>query len=118
MSARQDVILVEMLCSATGHPGIGRLVHTGTGWNLVGVSRQRPGTGLPPGDAPVATGAFYADPAYQGCPSCGARGFVRCGKCDHLGCWHEESEVFRCAHCGSSGPITGTIESLDSLGGG
>jgi hypothetical protein len=118
MSGRPDVIFVGMVCSVSGDPGVARVVRSGAGWNLVGVSRQRPGSVLPTADTPEATGVFYADPAYSGCFHCGARGFVRCGRCQTLGCWQEESDTFRCGHCGSSGPVTGTIESLSVLGGG
>jgi len=118
MTERSDVIFVGMVCSVSGDPGVARLIRTDTGWNLLGVSRQRPGSVLPGSDRPEATGAFYAAPSYPGCFNCGARGFVRCGRCGSLGCWHEETDTFRCGHCGSSGPVTGTIESLSVLGGG
>lgn len=51
-------------------------------------------------------------PQYR-CPYCGAESFVRCGKCGKLTCYDEANGLFKCAHCGNSGPVSGSIEKID-----
>lgn len=113
-----DVLLVSLDCSSNGHPQVGKLVWDGTAWLLVGVSRQRPGTSLPPAVGNAHRGSFTMASGYAGCPSCGASTFARCGRCAQLACWDSSWDVFRCPHCGNSGPITGTIEAVSALEGG
>ena len=50
-------------------------------------------------------------PQYK-CPYCGNKEFVHCGKCKKLTCY-SGSGRFVCDHCGGSGEINGTIDSLE-----
>lgn len=111
-----DVIFVGVACSTTGHPQVGRFVWDGRTWLLVGASRQRPGSILPPDGGQEQRGSFDTAPSYPGCPSCGAMAFVRCGRCGQLGCWERSREIFECPHCGNRGPVTETIDSISTLG--
>ena len=50
-------------------------------------------------------------PQYK-CPYCGNTEFVLCGKCKKLTCY-SGSGNFVCDHCGNTGEVSGTIESLE-----
>lgn len=50
-------------------------------------------------------------PQYK-CPYCGNNSFVRCGKCKKLTCY-DDSGVFTCVSCGSSGKVSGVISNLE-----
>lgn len=111
-----DVLLVSLDCSSSGHPQVGRFTWDGTTWVLVGVSRQRPGAS-PLGEAGQGFhGSFAVASGYPGCPSCGASRFVQCGKCARLACWDPSWETYLCPHCGTSGPVGGTIDTISTLG--
>ena len=110
--------LASVTCSSTGHPGVGRFRLVPGGVELVGVSRQRPGSVLPEGSGPPVTGELTTSTGYRGCPSCGADGIVRCGVCHRLGCWDNSWELFTCPSCRNSGPVSGVITEISSLGGG
>lgn len=113
-----DVFLVSLYCSSTGHPQVGKFTWNGTAWLLVGVSRQRPGTSLPEESGQAGGehhGSFNTASGYTGCPSCGSSAFVRCGGCARLACWDRTWDIFRCPHCGNSGPVSGNIESISPL---
>jgi predicted RNA-binding Zn-ribbon protein involved in translation (DUF1610 family) len=113
-----DVLLVGLACGKTRHPQVGKFVWDGGTWRLVGVSRQRPGSVLPAAGQKEQRGSFDIASTYGGCPSCGAMGFVRCGRCTQLACWDPAREIFDCPHCGNRGPVAGTIESISTLGSG
>lgn len=59
------------------------------------------------------SGSFHRGEDYRGCPYCGNRGFVRCGRCHKLTCIGKEDH-FHCQWCGNDGRITGTITELDA----
>lgn len=50
-------------------------------------------------------------PQYK-CPYCGNYDFVRCGRCHKLTCY-SGSGKFVCDHCGNTGDVNGTIDSLE-----
>ena len=50
-------------------------------------------------------------PQYR-CPYCGNREFVRCGRCRKLTCYSGKGN-FTCDHCGNTGEVKGTIDSLE-----
>jgi hypothetical protein len=112
-------LLANVTCSSTRHPGVGRFRQVGRDWELVGVSRQRPGSVLPPGgpSTTAAMGAFTVTKSYPGCPSCHADNFVRCGRCQCLACWDTTWPTFSCPSCGNSGPVEGSITEISSLEG-
>lgn len=116
MSAR--ITFVSLTCSSTRHPGVGRFVWYGDSWILHGVSRQRPDCTLPPSCGPTLSGSFHTSDDYSGCPSCRADNFVRCRMCANLGCWDSSWDLFVCPTCGHSGPVSGHIDSISSLGNG
>lgn len=52
------------------------------------------------------------------CPICGNKDIVSCGRCHRITCY-DKSGHFKCAHCGNSGKVSGTmkrIEVFDSSG--
>jgi hypothetical protein len=85
---------------------------------MVGASRQRPGSEFVGDDTSSVTGTFMTAADYPGCPSCGASNFATCGKCARLSCYDDTWPEFHCGSCGNSGPITGHIQELRSLGAG
>lgn len=111
-------VLASVTCSSTRHPGVGRFRRVPGGLELIGVSRQRPGTVLPESSGlPVAGGISTGD-GYAGCPSCRADSIVGCNVCSQLGCWDRSWELFQCPTCGNSGPVRGQINEISLLGGG
>ena len=52
---------------------------------------------------------------YPGCPYCGGKGFVHCGKCGKLSCWDEEEVLFSCHHCGHTGEIGMSADEFDDI---
>ena len=46
------------------------------------------------------------------CPICGNKDIVRCGKCHRITCY-DGSGTFKCAFCGNSGQVSGTMKSID-----
>jgi hypothetical protein len=114
-----ETMLVNITCSTTKHPAVGRFVWVEGDWVLVGLSRQRPGSVVPSSDAQQSrSGSFLLGHDYHGCPSCGSDGFARCNNCAELGCWDGSWEMFTCPRCGTSGTIGGVVDSLTTLGGG
>ena len=55
-------------------------------------------------------------PQYK-CPYCGNESFVRCGTCHNLTCMPNNTDDFKCAHCGKTGKITGYIKEIDGTSG-
>lgn len=47
------------------------------------------------------TGSFYATREYPGCPYCGARNFVSCGRCGKWTYYNGE-QVAACSWCGNT----------------
>jgi hypothetical protein len=105
-----------MACSQTNVRGVARFVfREPETWQLV-EARQR--------EAPASKGVTKADDmhgtfevagTYTGCPSCGARNFVRCGGCAQLSCFAQDGGRFTCPWCNNSGQISGRITSLSRL---
>jgi hypothetical protein len=112
----RPTLFISLVCCHTRNPGVGRFVWTGSYYSLVGASRQRPGSVVPDEGQEQIEAEFTTAPDYQGCPGCGAGGFVRCGRCLRLACWEDSWEIFHCPRCGNSGPVTGTIDRLSDLG--
>lgn len=46
------------------------------------------------------------------CPVCGNKDIVRCGKCHRITCY-DGKDRFKCAYCGNSGQVSGTIQSIN-----
>lgn len=46
------------------------------------------------------------------CPVCGNKDIVRCGKCHRITCYDGKGR-FKCAYCGNSGQVSGTIQSIN-----
>ena len=61
------------------------------------------------------SGRVIIDPEYPGCPHCGGKGFVHCGKCGKLSCWDEEEVSFNCHHCGYKGKIGMSADEFDDI---
>jgi len=49
-------------------------------------------------DETQVKGTLKATEEYPGCPHCGAMGFVQCGQCKKISCWHGE-EAMVCPWC-------------------
>jgi len=118
MTLPDSDVLASVTCSSTKHPGVGRFRRVAGGLELVGVSRQRPGSVLPKVAGSNVSGDLSMDGSYKGCPSCRADNIVRCNACGLLSCWDTSWEMFHCPTCGSSGPVSGQIGEISSLGGG
>lgn len=54
---------------------------------------------------------------YPGCPYCGTKGFVQCGRCRKLSCYNGEEQIV-CKWCGNLMSNFVTSESFDVSGGG
>ena len=118
MTMPEQDLLASVTCSSTRHPGVGRFRRRHGSVELLGVSRQRPGSVLPPSSGPSVTGALSMADEYRGCPSCGADNIVRCGQCHQLGCWDSTWPEFACACCGNRGLVSGVIEEFTQFAGG
>lgn len=46
------------------------------------------------------------------CPICGNKDIVRCGKCHRITCYDGKGK-FKCAYCGNSGQVSGTMQSVE-----
>lgn len=46
------------------------------------------------------------------CPICGNKRIVRCGRCHHITCY-DGNGTFKCAHCGNTGKVSGTMKSIE-----
>lgn len=55
-------------------------------------------------------GGLFTEKTYH-CPICGNKYIVRCGKCHNITCY-DGSGSFKCAHCGNSGKVSGTIQQI------
>lgn len=55
-------------------------------------------------------GGIFTEKTYH-CPICGNKDIVRCGKCHNITCY-DGSGTFKCAHCGNSGKVSGTIQQI------
>lgn len=49
---------------------------------------------------------------YPSCPYCRATSIWRCGACERVSCWDGVSEQAKCAHCGVTCKLSGTIDQL------
>jgi hypothetical protein len=112
-----DTIFAGMVCSSHHQPAVIRFRWSGTAYEALGASKQRPGSVIPPeGGNGAVRGAFGVTEEYAGCPYCRANNFVRCGQCEELSCYDTSWEVFHCPRCNNSGRITGTIDTVSGLG--
>ena len=59
---------------------------------------------------------FRFGPQYK-CPYCGQDGLVQCGCGRGLSCKSSHSDDFVCGHCGKSGTVNGSIDSLEGKSG-
>jgi hypothetical protein len=115
----ENILLVSLTCSSTGHPAVGRFEWSNGAWYLTAASRQRPGSVIPEEDARSARqGQFMMAAEYPGCPSCRADSYARCWVCHNLACWDRTWPRFDCPSCGRSGPVEGTIDSVKPIIGG
>jgi hypothetical protein len=62
------------------------------------------------------SGEFPCTDEFQGCPYCGAFGFVKCGACGKLTDDDGETDEFACNWCGNTGTLT-TVDTMDFSGG-
>ena len=46
-------------------------------------------------------GNLYALKSFPGCPYCGTKGFVQCGRCHKITCWNNEESLL-CGWCGNN----------------
>ncbi len=64
-------------------------------------------------------GNFDCTEEYQGCPYCGAFGFVKCGSCGKISCYRKDmKEFFTCQWCGDSGGVSEAKDGFDVAGSG
>lgn len=61
-------------------------------------------------------GSISLDENFPGCPYCGSKQFIICGKCGTISCYHGQKQ-FTCPSCGAHGEVT-TVDSIDIKGGG
>ena len=62
------------------------------------------------------SGRFDVDIEYNGCPYCGARGWLNCGSCGNLTCNAGETRV-TCSWCNLSGESSSAVDFDLSAGG-
>lgn len=65
----------------------------------------------------MISGRVEVDMEYPGCPYCGGKGWVSCGRCGKLTCYNGEGNCFTCAWCKNSGELQ-TAEMFELSGGG
>ena len=66
-------------------------------------------------DCGEITGAFGFDPAYPGCPHCGAMNIFGCN-CGKVACWDGERRTVTCPWCGGTGKLSDHIQRLSAGG--
>ena len=67
-------------------------------------------------DETMIQGALHVTQEYPGCPYCGAKGFVQCGKCKKIVCWKKESSL-TCEWCGKKMENIRIADKFDITGG-
>ena len=68
-------------------------------------------------DVTKVQGNLYETEEYPGCPYCGTKSFVQCGKCLKISCWNGETSL-KCPWCGNDmDNIISTTEKFDVSGG-
>ncbi len=93
------------------------LAYDGTWVNTYGLKEmpaEENGTVAKAGVSRIDLSQARTGPQYK-CPYCGNVDFVQCGGCSKLTCY-SGSGLFHCDHCGNSGEVTGTIDSLEGRG--
>lgn len=100
-------------CSTHNQGAVAQMTLRDSTWLL---TSTRPTAASADGPARRALeGAFGIAPEYAGCGSCGASSYVKCGACGQLNCWNGSATTYRCFHCGASGPVSGSIDSLSAI---
>ncbi len=66
------------------------------------------------GTPTAVSGGIWSAPEYA-CPYCEAHNFMRCGSCGKLTCWKPADSVAVCRWCGNTGPVSGSIDSVDTF---
>lgn len=103
---------VPVGCSGTRRVLTGRFVRDDQSWNLVEIRAS--------GDTPLPSqrhmeklsGHFGIAVGYRGCPDCGRKQYVRCGKCGELTCW-AGAGPFHCISCDHRGQVAGGIREVN-----
>ena len=76
---------------------------------------SRDGVGTTPEQTKIDLSNMRMGPQYK-CPYCGARNFVKCGRCGEFTCYEPQGGRFECACCGHSGEVSGTLSELGGSG--
>jgi transcription elongation factor Elf1 len=63
-------------------------------------------------DKTKITGNLMPTHDFNGCPYCGTKEFVQCGRCGKLSCWNKEERI-TCGWCGLTGDITTTTDAIN-----
>lgn len=66
-------------------------------------------------DRNTISGKLRFGEEYPGCPHCENKRLVKCG-CGQVSCWDGKDGPVTCPWCGSTGEVTGTIDSLHAGG--
>jgi hypothetical protein len=107
---------VAMACTASKARGVARFAFREPNtWQLVEARLREAPVRVGVAKPDDIEGAFEVAGTYTGCPSCGARSFVRCGACAQLSCFGQDGGYFTCTWCSNAGPIAGQIRSLSRL---
>lgn len=113
---RNNVVIVPAKCQHTGKMYGIRAERRNGGWHMNWAFE------LPEDEAvrenfgeETISGRVVIDPEYPGCPYCGGKGFVHCGKCGKLSCWDEEEVLFSCHHCGHTDEIGMSADEFDDI---
>jgi len=68
-------------------------------------------------DKTQVQGNLNSTEEYPGCPHCGTKGFVQCGKCQKISCWNGETSLV-CSWCGNKmESIVSSTEKFSVTGG-
>lgn len=103
---------VPMKCGQSSQTMTAYFELSGHCWYLTSVTAAPAGQMRAHTTTPMA-GQFGISEKYSGCLGCHADSYVRCGRCNELGCWNTSSPQFRCGWCGNAGTVSGSIESLN-----
>jgi hypothetical protein len=107
-----DQAFVPVRCAGSRRVLTGRFVRDGQAWNLVELLVSGDGPLPPQRHLDRLRGDFGIALGYKGCPDCGRKSYVRCGRCGELACW-AGTGAFHCVSCDLRGQVSDGIHEVN-----